>query len=169
MRFAQASVAAADARGKKAPEREVAQLAVDTIAVAAGDQTESVAPPEISENATGAGEEFRAMAGVVFAPESVGEIEFGARDACGAVDVVPVGRVVGRELRESPRNFQCAEHGEVGGGIGGVGIEEGAVPIEEDATEGAGGSTWLSHAFALFQCSVPVAERPVIGDERPEI
>jgi hypothetical protein len=34
------------------------------------------------------------------------------------------------------------KHGEVGGGVGGVGIEEGAVPVEEDAAE-----AWFNGVF----------------------
>ena len=42
----------------------------------------------------------------------------------------------------APGDLHFGKHGEVGGGVGGVGVEEGAVPVEEDAAE-----AWFIGAF----------------------
>ena len=75
------------------------------------------------------------MAAVAEAPGLVGGVPFGARKLGGAVDVVPVGRIVPFEFGDAPGNLHFAKHGEVSGGIGGVGVKESAVPVEQDASE----------------------------------
>jgi len=39
------------------------------------------------------------------------------------------------EFGEAPGNLHFLEHGEVGAGVRGVGVEERAVPVEEDTFE----------------------------------
>src|ERR1700738_593340 len=73
------------------------------------------------------------MRGVLLAPGSVGVIPASARQFGGAIDAIPVRRIVACEVLQSPGNAHFAEHGEIGGGIGAVGIEERAGPVEEDA------------------------------------
>ena len=75
------------------------------------------------------------MGCVLFAPGAVGVVPASARQFCGAIDAIPVGRIVASEIVERPGNAHFAEHGEIGGGIGVVGIEESAVPVEEDAAD----------------------------------
>ncbi len=75
------------------------------------------------------------MLGVMEAPDLVGGIPFCAWEIGGAIDVIPVGGIVLFEFRKAPGNLHFAEHGEVRGGVGGVRVEEGAVPVEEDAAE----------------------------------
>jgi len=75
------------------------------------------------------------MAKVVKAPDFVGGVPLGAGEICGAIDVVPVGRVVLFEFGEAPGDLHLFEHGEVGCGVRGVGVEERAVPVEEDAAQ----------------------------------
>ena len=135
MGFAKAGVAAADVGGEVVPQSEVAELAVDAVAIAAGDQAEDVAAGELRKDAARTGEQLRPMVGVMLAPNLVGSAVFCAREVGGAIDVVPVWRVVGFEFGKTPGNIQFTEHGEVGGGVGRVGVEQGAIPIEQDATE----------------------------------
>lgn len=135
MRFAEASVTAADAGGELVPEIEITELAMDAIAVAAGDESQRVSARELSDDAARAGQKFGAMLGVVFAPESIGGVIFGARNVGGPIDVVPVGRVMAFQIGEGPGDLQRTKHGEVGGGVRGVGVEERAVPVEKDAAE----------------------------------
>src|SRR6266404_4060729 len=123
MRFAKAGIAAANAGGKAIPEFKFAQLAMDTVAVTAGDESQSVIARQLSEDAPRAWEEFRTMASVVFAPDLIGSIPLGARKIRGAIDVVPVGRIVLLELGHTPGDLHFFKHGEVGGGVGGVGVE----------------------------------------------
>ena len=91
MRFAKASITAADESGEAVPEFEFAQLAVNTVAVTAGDETESVTARQLSKNAACAGEEPGAMLGVVFAPDLIGSVPAHAREVRCAIHVVPVG------------------------------------------------------------------------------
>ncbi len=135
MRFAEAGIAAADAGGKAIPEFEFPQLAVNPLAVAAGHETESVMARQLSQDPARAWEEFWTMAGVVFAPDLIGSVPLGAGEIRGAIDVIPVGRIVLLEFCYAPGDLHFFKHGQVGGGIGGVGVEECAVPVEEDAVE----------------------------------
>src|ERR1700757_4094685 len=98
MRFAEAGIAAADAGGEMIPEFELPELAVNTVAVAAGDQAESVPACQLSKDAASAGQEFGAMFGVVFAPDLVGGVPLGARQIRCLIDVIPVGGIVLLEL-----------------------------------------------------------------------
>ena len=75
------------------------------------------------------------MTSVVHAPGLVRGSVFGARQICSAIYVVPVRRIVLFEFGDAPWDLHFGEHGEIRGGIGGVGIEQSAVPIEEDALQ----------------------------------
>jgi hypothetical protein len=72
---------------------------------------------------------------VLLAPGAIGVIPTGAGQFGGAIDAIPVGGIVAGEVVEGPGNAHFAEHGEIGGGIGTIGIEERAVPIEKDALD----------------------------------
>ena len=108
---------------------------MDAAAIAAGDEAEVVAFADARKDAPGACDEFRFLFGVIFAPNLVRVVPFVFRQFCGAIDEIPVRRIVLFELGEAPGNAHGAEHGEVSGGVGLVGIEQRAVPIEEDAFE----------------------------------
>jgi hypothetical protein len=147
VRFTKASVAAADAGGEAVPEFKFMELTVDAVAVAAGDQAEGVVAGEMGEHVASAGKKLGTVAGVVFAPDLVGGVPSVAREICGAINVVPVGGIVLFEFGEAPGDVHFAEHSEVGGGVCGVGIQESAVPVEEDTAEGAGsvgGFHWIA-------------------------
>src|SRR5258707_4847497 len=133
MGFAETGIAAANACGEVIPEIEFAQLAVNAAAISAGDQAESVAAVQLSKDAARAGQEFGAMFGVLFPPDLGGSGPLGARQVLGLIDVIPVWRILLLEFGYTPGDLHFSEHGEVGGGVGGVGVEEGAVPVEEDA------------------------------------
>ncbi len=153
MWFAETGIAAANAGGEVIPESEFAKLAVDAVAVAAGDEPQSMAASKLAEHTTCAGKEFGPLSGVVLAPDLVGGVVFRARKIGGAIDVVPVGRIVPFEFGEAPGNLHFSEHGQVRGGVGGIGIQERAVPVEEDAFEKmrvAGFRTLCGTAFRRF-------------------
>src|SRR5882724_12245697 len=114
---------------------------------------------ESRKNATGAGDEFWIVFGVIRAPDLVGGGPFVFGKFCGAIDAIPVWRIVLFEFGKAPGNVHSAKHGEVGGSVGGVGVEERAVPIEEDATKGgafSGRHFFIrvphSTALVLFLC-----------------
>ena len=108
---------------------------MNAAAVAAGDEAEVVMRAEARENAASAGDELWIVFGVILAPDLVGGGPFVFRKFGGAIDAIPVRRIVLFEFGEAPGNVHGAEHGEVGGSVGGVGVEERAVPIEENAAK----------------------------------
>src|SRR5712671_3108173 len=87
------------------------------------------------EDAAGSGHYSRAIACIVFAPSAIRVVPARAWQFGGAVDATPVRGIVAGEIVEGPRDAHLAEHREVGGGIGAVGIEERSVPIEEYALD----------------------------------
>ena len=109
---------------------------MDPVAVAAGDEAEVVMSAEAGENAASAGDELWTVFGVILAPDLVGGGPFVFGKFGGAIDAIPVRRIVLFEFGEAPGNAHGAKHGEVGGGVGGMGVEERTVPIEEDAAKG---------------------------------
>lgn len=136
MGFALLGVAAADACGENVPEVEILELAMDAVAITAGDEAQRVAIADACEDAASAGNELGILLGIVFAPDVVGGGPFVLGKSRGAIDAIPIGRIVLFEFGEAPGNAHGAKHGEIGGSIGGVGIEKSAVPIEEDAAKG---------------------------------
>src|SRR2546421_3292075 len=102
---------------------------MDAVAVAAGDKAEVVMRAETRENAASASDELRIVFGVIFTPDLVGGGPFVFGKFCGAIDAIPVWRIVQFEFGEAPGNVHGAEHGEVGGSVCGMGVEERAVPI----------------------------------------
>jgi hypothetical protein len=75
------------------------------------------------------------MRGVLFAPSAVGVVPSSARQLGGAIDAIPIGGIMAGEVFQGPRDAHFAEHGEIRGGIGAIGVEESAVPVEEDAAD----------------------------------
>jgi hypothetical protein len=137
MRFAEASVSAANTGRKAVVELEFLELSMDAVAIAAGDQSQSMAASELRKDAASSWQQLGIVSSVMEAPDLVGGVPFGAREIGGAIDVVPVGGVVLLEFGDSPGDIHFAEHGEVGSGVSGIGVEQGAVPVEEDAAEGS--------------------------------
>jgi hypothetical protein len=135
MGFAQSCIAATDAGSELVPQAELAQLAVHAITVATGNETKSMVAGKQRKNPARTRKEFGTMAAVAESPGFVGGVPFGARKLCGAIDVVPVGRIVPFEFGDAPGNLHFAKHGQVGGGIGSVGVKKSAVPVEQDALE----------------------------------
>jgi len=145
MGLALGGVASADAGGECVPEIEGFQLAVDAVAVATCDEAEIVMSAESSENATSTSDESWILFAVVFAPDLIGGGPLVLGKFRGAINAIPVGRVVRFEFVEAPGNAHGAEHGEVGGGVSGMGVEKSAVPIEEDTFER--GIVFCGHFF----------------------
>src|SRR5580765_3518240 len=94
MRFAEASVSAADTGRKAVVELEFLELSMDAVAIAAGDQSQSMAASELRKDAASSWQQLGIVSSVMEAPDLVGGVPFGAREIGGAIDVVPVGGVV---------------------------------------------------------------------------
>jgi hypothetical protein len=127
-------VFAGDECGEVWPEIEFAELATDARAISIGDDAEGVAAREIANDAACAGQERRFVQAVGFGPKGIGCGPVFARKFCGAVEAVPVRRVVLGDLGFGEGDFERREHRHVRVQVGGVGIDEGAVPIEEDVS-----------------------------------
>lgn len=132
MRLAIYDVIAANPHGKSRQQAEGAKLAHDSVAVAAGDESEGIAALESAQDAPCARHQLGAMAGVMTTPAGVGLFPAGLRNPCGTIDTVPIGRVVAVQLARAPADTHFAKHGEVGVEIGVVGVEKGTIPVKED-------------------------------------
>jgi len=135
VRFLAERIAAANAGREEIEEAKLAELPEYAVAVSAGDKAEAVAFRYVRENAARAGDELRAMPGVLLAPGRVRIAPAVTGQARRAIDAIPIRRIVGSEFVESPGDAHFPEHGEIRGGISGKGIDEGAVPIEEHALQ----------------------------------
>jgi len=71
----------------------------------------------------------------MLAPGGVGGTPVLLRQTGGAVDVVPVGGIMLGELVQPPSDAHFTEHCQVGGRISLEGIEQGPIPVEEDAID----------------------------------
>src|SRR5580692_6461359 len=111
---------------------ELAELAPDARAVAAGDDAEIKFLGEEPDDAARAREQRRVFQFVGAGPEAVGFDPLGAREPSGAINPQPVGGIVLRELALGPADAQRSKHGEIGAQVGLVGIQECAIPVEED-------------------------------------
>jgi len=128
-------VSAKDASKKGLCKTKLAQLAGDAVAIAASDESDVMSLGDPAKDLTGFGEQARTVICVLLAPSGVGVIPAMARQAGCLVDVIPVGGIVAGKFLESPGDAHLAKHGEIGGRVRGVGVDEGAVPIEEYALD----------------------------------
>jgi hypothetical protein len=115
---------------------ELAELAPDARAVAAGDDAEIKFLGEEPDDAARAREQRRVFQFVGAGPEAVGFDPLGAWESSGAINPQPVGGLVLRELALGPPDAQRSKHGEIGAQVGLVGIQECAIPVEEDGARG---------------------------------
>jgi len=136
MRFFLRGVFAANARGEITGEFELAQLAAHALAISAGDDAEVIFLSEEPDDAARACEQRRVFQFVGAHPEAIGFEPFGAREHCGAVNAQPIGRIVLREFALGPVDTHSMKHPEIGAEVGFVGIQERAVPVEEDCACG---------------------------------
>src|SRR5260370_33180924 len=100
---------------------------------------------------------------MVFAAGAIRVVRAGAWQFGGAVDAIPVRGIVAGEIVEGPRDAHLAEHGQVGGGIGAVGVEERAVPIEEDTLDLA---VWRCRHFR--EVRLAESDRRMVEDSKAE-
>src|SRR5690242_373709 len=110
MRFAITCVIAAYMRGEDVHELEQAQLTYDAVAIAARDYSELMARAEMLEDTAGSRHKLRTMRGVLLAPGAVGVVPTSTREFRGAIDAIPVRRVMTGEVVERPTDAHFAEH-----------------------------------------------------------
>lgn len=136
MRFALRGVFAANTCGKILDEPKFAKLAANARTVSAGDDAEMEFLGEYADDAARAGEQRRVFQFVGASPEAVGIEPFGTRKLSGAINAEPIRGIVQRELALRPIDAQSMKHREIGAEVSFVGIQERAVPIEEDRADG---------------------------------
>src|SRR5260370_7063236 len=61
------------------------------------------------------------------------------RQAGGAINLIPVRRIVFFKFREPPRDAHLLEHCQIRRGVSVVGIDERAIPVEENSFNGVFG------------------------------
>src|SRR5215471_15046220 len=90
----QPGISAANAGREMLQETKIAQLAMDTIAVATGDQTEGMPARQLRKHSPRSRQQLGSLLGVVQPPQLVGDVPLGAGNLCGAIDAIPVRRVI---------------------------------------------------------------------------
>jgi len=126
----------ANTGGKIAGELELAELAANARTVSTGDNAEVKFSGEEPDDATRAREQRRIFELVGAGPQAVGFDPFGTRELRGTINTQPIGGVVLRKVALGPIDSQGVKHGEIGVEVGVVGVQERAVPIEEDCANG---------------------------------
>src|ERR1700692_2217911 len=133
MRLLAQGVVGADPRCKKTCKPEVAEMRGDPIAVAAGNEPKTMMASDSCQDTACPCYQLGFVLSILLAPGEVGSVPADPRKFRGAIDVVPIGRIVSSEFVESPGNAHLPEHGKVRAGIGVERVEKSAVPIEENA------------------------------------
>src|SRR6266478_791823 len=146
MWFLAEGISAANTRSEKFRQAKLTQLTGDTVAIAAGDEAKSMSAAQPCEDPARTGHQLRPMLCIMRAPQAVRIIPPLSRQTRGAINVIPVRRVVLLKLVEPPRDAHRLEHSQVGGGVGVVGIDERAVPVEEN-------SFHCAFSFQRHRCS----------------
>jgi len=132
MRFASRCVFAIDACRKIIAELQLAKLFADPIATAARDNAKRKLTSERADHGASTGQKQRSLLAIGAPPKTVRALPGSARNLRRAVDLIPVGTVDALEIGDVPINFESAKHCEVCANIRRVGVEQGAVPIEQD-------------------------------------
>src|SRR5437879_9673836 len=77
--------------------------------------------------------QLRPVLGIVRAPRAVRICPAPRRQPRSAIDLIPVRRIIFLELFNPPRDAHLLEHRQVRGSIGVIGIDECAIPVEENS------------------------------------
>ena len=98
--------------------------------ISAGDDPQNEFSLERADDLSGAGHQAGIFSLVGESPDTVGFIPFCARQPSGAIDAVPVGRIVTSEIVEPPIDAEGLKHREVRARVRAIGIDERAVPVK---------------------------------------
>src|SRR6266849_9821835 len=98
MRFFAHGVSAANARRKKRCQTKLAQLTGDAVAIAAGDEAKRMSAAQSRQDSARTRDELRPVLCIVGAPRAVRICPAPARQTRGAIDLIPVRRIVFLEL-----------------------------------------------------------------------
>ena len=132
MRLFARRVLAENERGENLAESERIDLLANTVAAPAGNKPEPESSRQALNHLPGAGKQFRTLAAICGAPKPVGFSPLFPRNPRRAIDLIPVRTIVAPEFGFAPIDFERAKHGDVSASVGGVRIEQSAIPIEQD-------------------------------------
>lgn len=133
MRLSAGRVLAANARGKQRCQAQAAELLGDARTIAACNQRECEMPRKLSEDLPRPRQKRGLKPAIVAAPQPVGFIPAGLREARSAVHAIPIRRIVALQVGEPPVDAQRSEHPHVSLRVGVIGIEQRSVPVEQDS------------------------------------
>jgi hypothetical protein len=136
MGLAFGSVLAANTCRKIACKFELAELTANALAISTCDDAKIKFLSQETEDAARAWEQRRIFEFVGAGPEAAGLHPFGTREQGCTVNAQPIGGIVQREFALGPMDAQGVKHGEIGAEIGLVGIQQRAIPIEQDRAGG---------------------------------
>src|SRR6266404_7698808 len=91
------------------------------------------------EDSARTGDQLRPMLCIVRAPGAVRVIPVLPWQPCGAINLIPVGGIIFFKFWEPPRDAHLLEHCQIRRGVGVVGIDERAIPVEENSFNGVFG------------------------------
>jgi hypothetical protein len=158
MRFLARRVFAVYTRGEVFRELEFAELLPDAPAASAGHKPQTKLSNERVHHRSRAGQQGRAFRAVRRSPKPVGSRPIRTRNPRSSIDPIPIGRIVPVDLGRPPVDSDAAKHGEVGTLIGRVGIEQGAVPVQQDETRmewrSIQGGGIVPEEFAVWGCAL---------------
>ena len=130
MRLTRAGVFRADADCKMASKSQVLQLDTHSVAASTGDDPQDKSLGQASQSGARAGQKLRVFAGVGQAPDAVRFAPARAVEPGGAIDMVPIGVVVAREVFRREVDSKCLKHRAIGALVGPKRVEQRSVPIE---------------------------------------
>lgn len=162
MRLASYRVFRADAREEELPQSQTPELPEHTPAVAAGNQGQGEGTTQPGEDTPRVGQQARIFSPVSGGPQPVGSIPLRSRNSCGPVDAVPVGGIMAIELFIRKIDSKGAEHRSIGPEVRAEGIQQRAVPVQEDY---AGGENGIVHPSRLPYKAAKI----LMGRRRDEI
>jgi len=109
---------------------------MDARAVSACDQAQDEMFIQEAQDASRARKQSWILLFVGEPPQAVGPLPMNARNFCSAVNAIPIGGIVAVNFASGPRNAERPKHREISARIGGVGIEERAIPVKKDCAHG---------------------------------
>ena len=132
MRLLPGGILTAHARRKTVREAKRPQLRPHAITASTGYDAQCKTLRERANYASRPRQQPRPLGKIRRAPQAIRLGPTRPRHLRGSIYLIPVRGVAAFELVEPPSDFERAKHREVGTRIGGIGIEQRPVPIQQD-------------------------------------
>ena len=127
---------------------QIFQLDTDSVAAAAGYQTQRESLRKIAQNSARAGKKLGSFSGVGLAPDAVGFVPARAIETRRPVNAIPIGMIVASEILRSEFDAKRLEHRKICALVRRKRIKQCAIPIEEHSFRGKNRSL---HAMMLTE------------------